>query len=481
MNYFPLFIDLRDRTVLVVGGGSVADRKIGLLLAAGARVQVVAAALGAGVADRVRTGAVAHAGSSFEARQLDGAWFAIAATDDPALNAAVAAAANARRIPVNVVDDRALSTAILPSMIDRSPVQVAVSTGGASPVFARHLRERLEAMLDESTGALAAFVERWREQLRAYGVAVRERRRLQSWVLNGPVAALVRAGRIAEADAMTREAALRAAREPESGRVTLVGAGPGDPGLLTLNGLRALQEADVVLHDRLVTPEILSLARREAEIVDVGKRARGDGASQVRIHELMVEHARRGLHVVRLKGGDPFVFGRGGEELEVLRAHGIACEVVPAVTAALGCAAYAGIPLTHRDHAQALTFVTAHGREASQDVSWAGLAGAGRTLAVYMGVGMIDSTVARLVAAGVAAATPVAIIENGTRTTQRVVSGTLGDIAALARSAGIGPPALLIVGEVAGYAARLHWFGVAPVTSAATPADASRPASPARE
>lgn len=477
MKYFPLFIDLRDRKVLVVGGGSVADRKVGLLLAAGARVEVVAAALGEGVAARVRSGTLVHAGSIFDAAQLEDVWFVIAATDDPALNAAVAAAANARRIPVNVVDDRARSTAILPSMIDRSPVQVAVSTGGASPVFARHLRERLEAMLDESTGALAAFIERWREQLRAYGVAVRERRRLQSWILNGPVAALVRAGRIADADAMAREAALQARREPESGRVTLVGAGPGDPGLLTLNGLRALQEADVVLYDRLVTQEILALARREAQLIDVGKRSQGSGTSQARIHELMIEHARRGLHVVRLKGGDPFVFGRGGEELEALRAHGIAYEVVPAVTAALGCAAYAGIPLTHREHAQSLTFVTAQGRDAVQDADWAGLAGAGRTLAVYMGVGMLEATVERLIAAGVAAATPAAIVENGTRTTQRVVSGTVGDIASRARSVGIGPPALLIVGAVTTRATRLHWFGVppvAPASGAPGPASATR-------
>jgi len=478
VKYFPLFIDLRDRKVLVVGGGSVADRKAGLLLAAGAHVQVVAAALGEGVAARVRSGALVHAGSTFDAGQLEDAWFVIAATDDPALNAAVAAAANARRIPVNVVDDRALSTAILPSMIDRSPVQVAVSTGGASPVFARHLRERLEAMLDESTGALAAFVERWREQLRGYGVAVRERRRLQSWILNGPVAALVRAGRIADADTMAREAARQAQREPDSGRVTLVGAGPGDPGLLTLNGLRALQEADVVLYDRLVTPEILSLARREAQLIDVGKRTRGGGTSQTRIHELMVEHACRGLHVVRLKGGDPFVFGRGGEELEALRARGIAYEVVPAVTAALGCAAYAGIPLTHREHAQALTLVTAHGRDAVQGAAWAGLVGPGRTLAVYMGVGMLEATVERLITAGVAAATPAAIVENGTRTMQRVVSGTVGDIAAHARSVGIGPPALLIVGAVAACAARLHWFGGLPLTPAP---HAPGPASAARQ
>ena len=463
MDYFPLFIDLRGRKVLVVGGGAVAARKVSLLLAAGAHVEVVAPALGEGIADLVGSGVVTHAGRVFEPAQLDGAWFTIAATDDAAVNATVAAAAALRRIPANVVDDRALSTAILPSMIDRSPVQVAVSTGGASPVFARHLRERLEAMLDESTGALAAFVERWRRRLRERGVDVRERRRLQSWILNGPVAALVRARRVDAADALTREAAAQSGRAPEAGRVTLVGAGPGDPGLLTLNGLRALQEADVVLYDRLVTPEILALARREAELVDVGKRAHGVGASQQRIHELMIEHARRGLHVVRLKGGDPFVFGRGGEELEMLRAHSIPYEVVPAVTAALGCAAYAGIPLTHRDHAQSLTLVTAHGRESLDGVSWAGLAGRGRTLAVYMGLDVLESTIERLVKSGIDAATPAALVENGTRTTQRVVTGTVGDIAIRARAAAIGPPALLIVGEVAACATTLHWFGVPPV------------------
>jgi uroporphyrin-III C-methyltransferase/precorrin-2 dehydrogenase/sirohydrochlorin ferrochelatase len=406
--------------------------------------------------------------TAFDPAQLDEAWFVIAATDDHATNVAVAAAAALRRIPANVVDDRALSTAILPSMIDRSPVQVAISTGGASPVFARHLRERLEAMLDESTGALATFVERWRQRLRENGVAVRERRRLQSWVLNGPVAALVRAGRIDAADELTREAAAQAGRSPEAGRVTLVGAGPGDPGLLTLNGLRALQEADVVLFDRLVSPDILSLARREAELIDVGKRARGHGTPQGRIHELMIAHARRGLHVVRLKGGDPFVFGRGGEELEALRAHSIPYEVVPAVTAALGCAAYAGIPLTHRSYAQSLTLVTAHCRDSLDGVAWTRLAEPGQTLAIYMTVNELEVTTGRLVAAGLDATTPAAIIENGTHARQRVVAGTIGDIAARARSSAIGPPALLIVGEVAACATTLHWFGIPPDTAAAT-------------
>jgi uroporphyrin-III C-methyltransferase/precorrin-2 dehydrogenase/sirohydrochlorin ferrochelatase len=462
MNYLPLFIDLRGRRVLVVGGGAVAARKIALLLEAGAAVVVVARDTGAEIDAWIAAGRVTRGAGAFDPAQLDDAWFVIAATDDRALNAVVAAAAEARRMPANIVDDLELSSAILPAIIDRAPVQVAVSTGGASPVFARHLRERLEALLDESTGALAAFLERWRRRLREQGVAPRERRGLQSWMLTGPVAALVRAGRIDEADALAARAASDAAIAPPGGRVTLVGAGPGDPGLLTLNGLRALQEADVVLHDRLAAPQILALARREAELIDVGKLPGRHGTTQDQIHALLVEHARAGRHVVRLKGGDPFIFGRGGEELEVLRAAGIPYEVVPAVTAALGCAAYAGIPLTHRGHSQALTLVTAHSQDAAERVDWARLAAPGQTLAIYMGVGELERTTARLVACGLAASTPAALIENGTRTTQRVIAGQLGDLAPRARAAAIASPALLIVGEVAAYAKRLHWFGVTP-------------------
>jgi uroporphyrin-III C-methyltransferase/precorrin-2 dehydrogenase/sirohydrochlorin ferrochelatase len=461
MRYFPLFLDLRDRPVLVVGGGNVAERKCALLRAAGARVTLVAPELNGSLESAVREGTVAHRRGSFEARDADGCTLVVAATDDHAVNASAAAAARARNIPVNVVDDPALSSFIVPSIIDRSPVQIAVSTGGASPVLARLLRERLESLLEESLGRLAEFADGWRLRLRRALPGVGERRQFVRWMLEGPVARAVRGGRTLEADALV-ESALASGHTP-TGSVALVGAGPGDPGLLTLRALRLLQEADVILHDRLVSPAVLELGRRDAMRISVAKHTGGAGTSQAEINRMLESLARQGQRVVRLKGGDPLLFGRGGEELAHLRAARIPCEIVPGITAAFACAAGAGIPLTDRRFARVLSFATAHDEAALEAIDWSALAGHGRTLAVYMGVATLPGLTRRLLAAGIDAGLPAALIENGSLPHQRVVVATVGTLAAAAREQGIQAPALTILGAAAAEAAQqIHGAGAAP-------------------
>ena len=457
MKLFPIFADLKDRPVLVVGGGAVAERKTLALLEAHADVAVGAPELTPALADLLAAGRIRHLAGRFDPAWLDGAWLAVAATDDRGVNAAVSDAARARRIFSNVVDDPELSSFQVPSIVDRSPVIVAISSSGVAPVLARRLRERIESLFDHSLGRLAGLAERYRARIRAGHPDLGARRRFYDWLLDGPVAGLLRQQR-PEAAQAALEAALAQPLAPAEGSVVLVGAGPGDPGLLTLKALRALNEADVILYDRLVSDDIMSLARRDAERISVGKLP-DHHATQARIHALLVEHARLGRRVVRLKGGDAFIFGRGGEELEHLRAHGVRYEVVPGITAALACAAYAGIPLTHREHAQSVRLVTAHCREDEDNLDWPALARERQTLAFYMGVGQLELLAQRLIRHGRAATTPFALIENGSRPEQRVLSGTLEDLPRLARAHAIRSPALLIVGEVAGLAKSLHWFG----------------------
>ena len=389
------------------------------------------------------------------------------------MNAAVAAAGREQNVLVNVVDAAESSSFIVPAIVDRSPLVIAVSTSGVAPVLARLVRERIETAVDESFGALAGLLQRWRARIKQALPDVGARRRAYEAIVRGTVAEHVRAQRLERAE-HELQALLEgvSAAGTQRGSVTLVGAGPGDPGLLTLNALRALQQADVILHDRLVSNDVLALARRDAERISVGKMAGGHSVGQGRIHELMLEHALAGRNVVRLKGGDPFIFGRGGEELEFLASHGIAFQVVPGITAALACGAYAGIPLTHREHAQSVRLVTAHTGEALDSLDWPALAQERQTLALYMGVAGLESIRAQLVAHGRAASTPVAVIENGSRADQRVTLTTLGELDEVARSGGIRSPALVIVGEVAALAAKLHWFGAIPRTLTALSAAA---------
>ncbi|MBS7456319.1 siroheme synthase CysG [Coralloluteibacterium stylophorae] len=461
---FALFADLAGRTVVVVGGGPVAERKVAALLAAGASVEVVAPALCEGLLRQAGNGTVRWWRGRFEPARLDAAWLVVAATDDVEVNREVAAAAEARRILANVVDDAALSSVQVPAVVDRGPVQVAISSGGGVPMLARLLRRRLETELDASIGDLATLLARRRGDIRARLPAPADRRRFFDALLDGPLPGLVRRRRMAEAEAALDAAlAQPQASTAAAGSVVLVGAGPGDPGLLTLAALRALNEADVILHDQLVSAEVLALARRDADFVAVGKSAGGHSVAQSRIHALMREHARAGRRVVRLKGGDPFVFGRGGEELEFLRAEGIAWSVVPGITAAVACAAYAGVPLTHRAHAQSVRLVTAHCSDSLDTLDWDALAQERQTLAVYMGVGSLATLRERLIAAGRGGTTPYALVENGSRPDQRVIAGQLARLPEDAARHAVRSPALLILGEVAGLATELAWFGAPPL------------------
>ncbi len=463
---FPIFADLRDRPVLVVGGGTVARRKAEALLAAGAHVRVGATRLEPVLAQLAAQGRIEAITGVFEDGWVDGVWLVVAATADQSVNHRVAAAASARRVWANVVDDAAASMCHVPACIQRGPLQIAVSSGGGAPMLARHVRRRIEALLDESIGRLAELLARKRERIRRRHPDLSARRRFVERLLAGSVPRLLRQAQPAAAEAAFEAALLADAPHPAGGSVVLVGAGPGDPDLLTLRAARALDEADVILYDRLVNPGILARARRDAERIAVGKQAGGHSVAQAQIHALMLEHARAGRRVVRLKGGDPFVFGRGGEELEFLRAHGIPYEAVPGITAALACAAYAGVPLTHRHHAQAVTFVTAHCAGSLDRLDWAALARARHTLAVYMGVAGLERVCAQLVAHGRAPDTPCALIENGSLPQQRVVHAGLTRLASLARARNMRSPSLLIVGEVAGLAPSLAWFGIPPIEEA---------------
>lgn len=470
MKHLPIFLDIGGKSAVVVGGGLVAERKVAVLAAAGARITVVAPIVVHGLAAKAADGIIAHVAQHFSPELIAGARFVIAATDDPQINALVAESATTSGILVNVVDDPEHSTCILPAIIDRDPVIIAVGTGGAAPVLARAIRSRIEALLDDSIGRLARFLDEFRTRIRAHVRDVGNRRAFYEQVLAGPIPRLIANHREEDArEAMDASLAVHAARR--DGRVILVGAGPGDPGLLTLNAVRALQSADVVLYDRLVTPEILAYARRDAVTISVGKCAGGSSTPQDAINELMVTHAAKGAIVVRLKGGDPFLFGRGAEELEYVRAAGISFEVVPGITSATACAAYAGIPLTHRDHAASVRLSTAH-RSAAAPL--AAPVHDSDTHVYYMGVARIAELQAELIDAGVAPTMPIAFIENGTRANQRVLTGTLAEASDVATTHAIRSPALLIVGPTAALAARLHWFGsspagLAPLTSVAEP------------
>jgi len=449
MDFLPIFLDVRQRLAVIIGGGEVAARKAELLLQAGARVRIVAPALGAALQALADAGRIEHRAERFAPHALDGAVVVIAATEQRSVNAAVAAAARARNIPVNAVDDLEHSDFIVPAIVDRSPVVVAVGTSGNSPVLARFVRERIEALLPPTLGRLAAFAGRWRKRVAHRLGTVLQRRRFWERVLSGPVASHVLEGRDSRADfELRRELQQASQAQARIGEVYLIGAGPGDPDLLTLKAARLLQQADVVLYDRLVSPAIVERARRDAERVYVGKEAGNHHVTQERIHQLLVQYALAGKRVCRLKGGDPFVFGRGGEELEALVEHRIPFTVVPGITAALGAAAYAGIPLTHRDHAQSVTFVTGHTRESGAPLDWRDLSRPGQTVVFYMGLSQLRTIFTNLIAAGAPDSLPAALVAQATLAGQRVITGTLATLADQAEAEGIESPALLIVGEV---------------------------------
>jgi uroporphyrin-III C-methyltransferase/precorrin-2 dehydrogenase/sirohydrochlorin ferrochelatase len=455
--YFAAFLDLKGKPALVAGGGAVAALKAETLLRSGARVTVVAPELCARLAELTLLGSVRHEGKRFQPGDLVGAEIAIAATDDPAVNEAVSAAARALRIPVNVADNAALSSFIMPSVVDRPPLQIAISSAGASPVLARKLRALIEAAVPFAYGRLASLAARFRQASKDRYHDAEARRRFWEGVMDGPIAELVLAGNEASAAAALEEQ-LSIAQPRSRGFVSLIGGGPGNPDLLTLRALRAMQSASVVLYDHLVAPAIVDLARRDAERIYVGKEQDNHALDQREINALMVRLAREGKHVVRLKGGDPFIFGRGGEEIEALAGHGIAFEVVPGITAAAGAASYAGIPLTHRDYAQTCVFVTGHLKNGAPQLDWKALAQPRQTLVVYMGVHGLASICRGLAENGLPADTPAALVEKATLPEQRVVEGTLASLPGRCLKEKVKPPALLIVGEVVRLRSRLAWF-----------------------
>jgi uroporphyrin-III C-methyltransferase / precorrin-2 dehydrogenase / sirohydrochlorin ferrochelatase len=460
VQYFPLFFDLRSQKVLIVGGGEVAARKAALLERAGAAITLVAPLIDPELERRAAAGSLTVLRREFRPEDLAGARVAIVATGRRASNRWIASLCEARAIPVNVVDDRDASRVIVPAIVDRDPMLIAISSGGASPVLARRWRERLEAIVPARIGELADWLRGLRASSRRRLRGTAARRRYFEALVDGPAAQRFVAGDLHGAEQIAqRLLAADAASAPPPGHVVLAGAGPGDPELLTLKALRALGDADVILHDRLVNAAVLDLARRDALKLCVGKSPGGGGMSQEAINRLLVEHARAGRRVVRLKGGDPFVFGRGGEELEALARAGIAYSVIPGITAASACAAYSGIPLTHRDHAQSVTLVSGHGGADAVEPDWRALTAERATAVFYMGLAGLERIVAKLIEHGAPPGRPAALIAQGSLPAQRVVQGTLADIAAAARTAGIGSPALLIVGEVAALHAELAWFG----------------------
>ena len=451
MDYFPAFLKLDDKPCLLVGGGAVAARKAAALLAAGATLTIVSPEVVPAIDEMLAVSKrVRLISRRFEASDVVGNWLVVSATGDALVEQEVATASEAHRVFCNAVDKRQNCSFITPAIVDRSPLLVAVSSGGHAPVLARKIRARIESMLPATTGELASLAGRWRARVASRYGDFRSRLRFWDSFFDGPIASETLSGRGGNVDGLVADLLSRDVEdELASGEAWLVGAGPGDSGLLTLRALQILQSADVILHDRLVSSDILALARRDAELISVGKTPGCKVNSQEEINELLVRLVQDGKRVCRLKGGDPFIFGRGGEEAEALQKSGLPWQVVPGITAAAACAAYAGIPLTHRDMAQSVVLLTAHGKNSVDRLDWASLARERQTLAVYMGVSRFRQLMRQLIRHGRAADTPVAIIERGTTAQQRVIRGTLGQLSLLAEAHRVEAPAMLIIGEVA--------------------------------
>ena len=453
MDYLPLHVELRGRPCLVVGGGALAQRKVELLLKAGAKVRVVAKAGGDAVRSLAAQGAVELHERSYVPADVRGRWLVVAATNDAAVNAQVFADCEAAGVWANTVDSLELCSAIFPAIIDRGPVQASVSSGGRAPTLARILRGWIEARLPQGAGALADFAAERRAAAKAALPDLRQRRKFWERALTGAVAERLLGGDQAGAEQAFAKALADARSASPTGLVALVGAGPGDPELITLRGLRLLQQADAVLYDNLVDKRLLDFARREAERIYVGRRAgtSAEGAAgdrQAAINELLFARAGKGECVVRLKGGDPFIFGRGGEEVEELAAKGVEVVAVPGVTAALGAASYAGVPLTHRDLAQSVRFVTGHRVDGELRLDWPELANPQQTLVVYMGLLNLSKIAAKLIAQGMDPQTPALLVEKATLPGQREIQASIKDLPQAVAKARVQGPTVIIIGEV---------------------------------
>lgn len=459
MDHFPIFMQLRQQPCLVIGAGDVARRKISLLRQAGAALTVIAPEACEEVQQWAKQGELQWLQRPWQETDTAGHRIVVAATSTREVNAAVSAECQRLNIPVNVVDQPDLCSFIMPAIVDRSPIVIAISTGGGVPVLARLLRARLESWIPATYGDLAQLAVRFRDRVKARFNSTNGRRIFWEDVLQGAVAEKMFAGKKAEAEAALEQALQQADGKAFTGAVYLVGAGPGNPDLLTFRALRLIQQADVVLYDNLVSPAIVDLCRRDADRIYVGKKRADHAVPQDEINAMLVSLALEGKRVLRLKGGDPFIFGRGGEELEEVARHQIPFEVVPGITSAAGAASYAGMPLTHRDYAQSVTFVTGH-RRAGQAMSldWAALARPQQTVVFYMGLTERALIAQELMAHGRAPDTPVALVERATTERQRTVIGQLHELATLAERHNIQPPALIIVGEVVQLHEQLNWF-----------------------
>ncbi len=454
MNHYPIYTDLKGRPVLLAGAGHVAERKAESLLQAGARLRVVAQELNPQFQQWRDEGRIEWLGGDFQTAFLNDVFLAVAATDDHELNRHIYQAAEACGKFCNTVDQLDLCSFIVPAVIDRRPIQIAISSGGTSPVLARQLRQQIETLVPQHIGRMAALAGAWRQRVKAAIDSLSERRRFWETLFASRFDTLVAQGREDDAEQTFNEQL--AGWQPLQGEVVLVGAGPGDAGLLTLHALQAIQAADVVLYDALVSDEIRALIRKDADKICVGKRAGLHQVQQQETNRLLVHYAQQGKRVVRLKGGDPFVFGRGGEEAQELARAGIPFRIVPGVTAALGATAYAGIPLTHRDSAQTALFITGHCRPDGHELHWQTLARGNQTLVVYMGTIKAAEIAAELIKHGRSADTPVAVISHGTLAKQNVQTGVLQDLPALAEQAE--RPALMVIGEVVKLRDELAWF-----------------------
>lgn len=458
MDTFPIFMKLQGARCMVVGGGEVALRKVTMLLKAGADVAVLSPALDDALAELERQQRIRHIRDNFREDLLEGSFLVIAATNDHAVNAAVAEGCKRRSIPVNVVDAPELCTFIMPSIVDRSPVVIAVSSGGVAPVLARLVRARIETLIPAAYGRLAGLAAEFRERVKQRFSTTQQRRIFWEDVFQGPIAEQVMSGQETAARANLEAALQSESATVHHGEVYLVGGGPGDPDLLTFRALRLMQQADVCVHDKLVSKEVIELVRRDAEMVYVGKERDKHTLPQEDINKLLVRLAKEGKRVLRLKGGDPFIFGRGGEEIETLMEHGVPFQVVPGITAASGVSSYAGIPLTHRDIAQSCIFTTGHLKDGTVELDWPALVRPRQTVVIYMGLVGLAEICSKLISHGLNADTPAAVVQQGTTQRQRVVTATLATLAEQVAAAGMKPPCLTIVGEVVTLREKLNWF-----------------------
>lgn len=462
MDYLPVFLNVRNQRCVLVGAGEVASRKAALLARAGAHIVVIAPQ----VRHEVQTIVDTHGGEIHQREFVDNditdAVLVIAATNNHAVNQQVSSLARLRQIPVNVVDEPELCSFIVPAIVDRNPVVVAISTGGNSPVLTRQIKEKIEILLPSAYGRLASLLGELRGRVKNSLQNFTQRTRFWEKLLSGAMPELVLNGREQQAMALfeqtLNEYQVAADSDQQPGEVYLVGAGPGDPDLLTLKALRLMYAADVVLYDRLVSDDIMARVRPDAERIFVGKEAKHHPVPQEQINDMLVRLAKSGRKVLRLKGGDPFIFGRGGEEIDRLAAAGIAFQVVPGITAASGCACYAGIPLTHRDYSQSVRFVTGHMKNDLPDLDWPMLVREDQTLVIYMGLITLAVICEQLQKHGMSSEMPVAVVEQGTTPAQRVVTGSLQTITDVVTRADIKSPAIIIIGKVVKLQSQLAWF-----------------------